>query len=73
MICTKVCERKYQVHTIQLPWIIAILRQRRDDVRSAWEESRLAAEEMDDEFFVGGEEVETRRKVSRSTHICWSR
>jgi hypothetical protein len=26
---------------------------------------------MDDEFFVGWEEVEARRKVSRPTHMCW--
>jgi hypothetical protein len=35
--------------------------QRRDDVRVAWEEGDLATEEMDDELFIRGEEVETWR------------
>uniref|UniRef100_A0A0D3F6D1 Uncharacterized protein n=1 Tax=Oryza barthii TaxID=65489 RepID=A0A0D3F6D1_9ORYZ len=47
--------------TIQLPWIVPMREQRRDDVRVAWEEGDLATEEMDDELFIRGEEVETWR------------
>uniref|UniRef100_A0A0D3F6D2 Uncharacterized protein n=1 Tax=Oryza barthii TaxID=65489 RepID=A0A0D3F6D2_9ORYZ len=45
----------------QLPWIVPMREQRRDDVRVAWEEGDLATEEMDDELFIRGEEVETWR------------
>uniref|UniRef100_A0A0E0CLX3 Uncharacterized protein n=1 Tax=Oryza meridionalis TaxID=40149 RepID=A0A0E0CLX3_9ORYZ len=45
----------------ELPWIVPMREKRRDDVRVAWEEGDLATEEMDDELFIRGEEVETWR------------
>jgi len=47
--------------TIKLPWIIVVEIEAGDDVPLA---EGLAVEEMDDEFFVGGEELEARRERS---------
>jgi hypothetical protein len=41
----------------------------RDDVRLAWEDGGFVAEEMDDELFIGREEVKSWRKVRRSNHV----
>lgn len=41
-----------RTQTVQLPRVVAVQEDRRDDVRAAREVGGFAAEEMDDEVFV---------------------